>query len=127
MADLYVHTRIIDGTAHRPYMEPAADDSLRLGEKIPNGWRTFAGGRFEHDGMSFEGAAPDWLRKMWRSSSPVPDERRQTLASALAMLDISPADPADQIHAALLAKIPTEEYRNFVIELIQLPQLFIAV
>ncbi|MFJ8108808.1 hypothetical protein [Streptomyces sp. NPDC096132] len=43
------------------------------------------------------------------------------------MLGISPAEPVDQITSQLLAMIPTEQYRAIVVELVQLPQLFIAV
>ncbi|MEV7519408.1 hypothetical protein [Streptomyces sp. NPDC091371] len=127
-ADFYVQARIIYGTAHRRYAEPEAGDSLRLGEMIPGGWRTFAKGRFRHDGMNFEGRVPDRIRKEWNSyDSTISDENRQIFETLLTGLRISPDEPVDQITAKLLAMLPTEQYRATVIELMQLPQLFIAV
>lgn len=127
-ADLYVLARIIYRTVHRPYTEPGAGDSLRLNERIPGGWRMFAGGRFRHDGMDFEGAVSDRLRKEWkRFEGATPDEDRRAFESGLTMLGISPAKPVEQITGELLAMIPTEQYRATVVDLCSLPQLFIAV
>ncbi|MEU3549317.1 hypothetical protein [Streptomyces longwoodensis] len=128
VASLYVQARIIYGTIHRPYAQPEAGDSLHLSEKVPGGWRMFTKGRFRHDGMAFEGAVPDRLRKQWRSSAgTVSIDDRRAFEMALTLLGISPAEPADQITAELLAMLPTERYRATVMELTQLPQLFIAV
>lgn len=128
LADLYVQARIIYGTIHRPHAQPEAGDSLLLSEKTPGGWRMFTKGRFRHDGMGFEGAVPDHLRREWRRfEGTVSDEDRRAFEMALTMLGISPAEPVDQITANLLAMLPTEQYRATVVELTQLPQLFIAV
>lgn len=126
VASLYVQARIIHGTIHRPYAQPEAGDSLHLSEKVPGGWRMLAKGRFRHDGMDFEGEVPDRLRKQWKEGT-VSNEDRHAFEMALTILGISPAEPVDQITAKLLAMLSTEQYRATVIELTQLPQLFIAV
>lgn len=127
-ADLYVQARIIHETIHRPHHMPDAGDSLHLNERIPGGWRMLTKGRFRHDGMDFEGAVPERLRREWRrSEGTVSAEDRRAFEMALTMLGISTAGPIDQITAEILAMIPTEQYRATVVELCALPQLFIAV
>ncbi|WP_411097162.1 hypothetical protein [Streptomyces sp. 020-2-3H-GM] len=127
-ADLYVQARIIYGTVHRPRTQPKAGDSLILNEKVAGVWRTFAKGRFKHDGMDFEGAVPDRLRREWsRYEGTTPDEDRLAFERALAAFGISHTEPEEQATAKLLAALPTEQYRATVSYLSTLPQLFIAV
>lgn len=110
-----------------PWSDPEGGDTLRLGGKTAGGWSFYTAGRFAVGNMLYRGEVSAGLRENWRGGRSVDAQHAEAFRSALAHVGLMPQAARGEIAPHLLDLLPARQYQDTVDELVDLPQLFIAV